>query len=187
MKKITTFITGIIGLSITAGIGYMIYKFFFLFFSNINKIDINLLIAILGGTITISGFFITRYLERKKSIEFEIRNKKIPIYEEFFEFYFKVMFQNKTDNGITNEEMVNFFRNFNQKAIIWFPDNILKEYITWKNNIILFSKENIELKEMLLLQEDFMKQIREDIGHNNKNIQKWDISSLYINDLENYR
>ncbi|MCT4210844.1 hypothetical protein HZP47_02950 [Elizabethkingia anophelis] len=30
-----------------------------------------------------------------------------------------------------------------------------------------------------------MKIIRKDIGHKNKDIEKWDISSLYINDLEN--
>ena len=59
--------------------------------------NINLIIAIIGGTITLSSFFITRYLERKKEIEFEIRNKKIPIYEEFFNFYFKVVLGGKND------------------------------------------------------------------------------------------
>ncbi|MCO6147381.1 hypothetical protein [Flavobacterium sp. NRK1] len=59
------------------------------------KLDINLIVAIIGATVTLLGYYVTRYLERKKEIEFQIRNKKIPIYEEFFEFYFKVIFGTK--------------------------------------------------------------------------------------------
>lgn len=148
-------------------------------------LNINLIIAVFGGSITLTGYFITRYLERKKDIEFQIRDKKIPIYEEFFEFYFRVVFNSRT-NGLTNEDMVTFFQNFNQKAIIWFPDNILKSYINWKNELISFSDNNNEkkLKRLILLQEDLMKKFRKDIGHKNKNIIKGEISSLYINDLD---
>ncbi|WP_419494705.1 hypothetical protein [Chryseobacterium bernardetii] len=185
MKKITDIVGGIIALLFIAGIGYLIYKIIFIVFQNFSKIDINIFVAIIGGTITISSFFITRYLERKKSIELEIRNKKIPIYEEFYEFYFSIMFKSNTDDEITTEEMVKFFQQFNQKAIIWFPDNILKSYIEWKNNLTNFSKnQGITLREIILHQEQFMSQIRKDIGHTNKNLVPGDISSLYINDFD---
>lgn len=71
--------------------------------------NINLIIAIIGGTITLSSFFITRYLERKKEIEFEIINKKIPIYYEFFSFYFKVVLGGKNGKPISHIETVDFF------------------------------------------------------------------------------
>ncbi|WP_042723356.1 hypothetical protein [Flavobacterium sp. B17] len=186
MKKFTELLSTILGLSFFAGILYIIYRVCILIFENFSKIDINIFVAIIGGTITISSFFITRYLERKKTIEFEIRNKKIPIYEEFFDFYFKVVFK-RDDQELTNEDMVNFFRQFSQKAIIWFPDNILKSYIKWKKNLITFSQvPNADLKEMILNQEEFMNLIRKDIGHSNKNLLPGDISSIYINDLDNY-
>lgn len=186
MKKKSEIIAGFIGLLFTIGIIYLLYQIFNLAYKSFNKIDVNILIAIIGGTITISSFYITRYLERKKTIELEIRNKKIPIYEEFFEFYFNVMFKSKTDEEITTDEMVKFFQQFNQKAIIWFPDHILKSYIEWKNNLTKFSSnQGISLRDIILHQEEFMKQIRKDIGHINKNLFPGDISSLYINDFNN--
>jgi len=186
MKKFTELLSILLGLSFFGGLIYLVYKISVLIFHNFSKIDINIFVTILGGTITISSFFITRYLERKKTIEFEIRNKKIPIYEEFFDFYFKVVLKSG-DQELTNQDMVNFFRQFSQKAIIWFPDNVLKSYIKWKKNLITFSNSpSSDLKEMILNQEEFMNLIRKDIGHSNKNLLPGDISSIYINDLDDY-
>ncbi|MBL1220970.1 hypothetical protein JET18_08985 [Chryseobacterium sp. L7] len=185
MKKITEVVGGIIALLFIVGIGYLLYKIIIIVFLNFNKIDINIFVAIIGGTITITSFFITRYLERKKTIELEIRNKKIPIYEEFFEFYFSIIFKSNTDEEITTDQMVKFFQQFNQKAIIWFPDNILKSYIEWKQNLTNFSNnQGVSLRDIILHQEQFMSQIRKDIGHTNKNLALGDISSLYINDFD---
>jgi len=40
------------------------------------------------------------------------------------------------------------------------------------------------LGELTLRQEQFMNQIRKDIGHKNKSLTPGDISSLYINDFD---
>lgn len=188
MKKASEFISGVIGLFVIIGIGYFLYRIIVLLALNFNKININIFVAIIGGTITITSFFITRYLEKRKNIEIEIRNKKIPIYEEFFEFYFKVVFNNKNEESMSNGEMINFFRSFNQKAIIWFPDNILKSYVNWKKNLIYFSENNNNenLRKLIIEQEDLMHQFRKDIGHSNKNLFRGDISSLYINDIDKF-
>ncbi|WP_426483326.1 hypothetical protein [Flavobacterium sp. 2] len=154
------------------------------------ELNINLVIAVIGASVTLIGYYVTRYLERKKEIEFQIRNKKIPIYEEFFQFYFKVVFntKNKNDEKLSDDDMVLFFQQFNQKAIIWFPDNILLSYINWKRELSYFSGNNTpeNLKNLILKQEDLMKEFRKDIGHKNSKISKGDISSLYINGLDNY-
>lgn len=184
MTKITELIYALIALLIIVGFGYFIFKMFDLLIENIDKVNANLFIGIMGATVTLTGFFITRYLERKKLIEIEIRNKKIPIYEEFMDFYFNIIFKKKTDKDTSTDEIIDFFRSFNQKAIIWFPDKVLKAYIKWKDNLIGFSNKEMELRDIILEQEEFMKLIREDIGHSNKEISKWGISSLYINDLD---
>ncbi|EKT4535237.1 hypothetical protein JE951_002248 [Flavobacterium psychrophilum] len=188
MKKASDFISGTIGLIFLGGILYFLFIGIKILASNFDEININIFVAIIGGTITISSFFITRYLEKRKNIEIEIRNKKIPIYEEFFEFYFKVVYGNKIEGSLSNEDMIKFFRSFNQKAIIWFPDNILKSYVNWKKNLIHFSNNNSNdnLKKLIIEQEELMHQFRKDIGHSNKNLIRGDISSLYINDIEEF-
>lgn len=179
-KQLSDYIYGFVGIVTILGSFYFFYKTAIFLIKNYEKININILTAIIGGTITTSGYFITRYIEKKRNIEIEIRNKKIPIYEEFIQFYFKVVF-----NNLSQEEIQQFFRDFNQKAIIWFPDEILKSYIEWKENLVKFSsKRNLALKDMIINQEEFMKQIRKDIGHNNNNLNEGRISSLYINDIE---
>ncbi|MBG0504952.1 hypothetical protein GBO30_06820 [Elizabethkingia anophelis] len=187
MKKIVELIYLFFAIAIMVGIGFFLFKTTQILFLNIDKINANLFVAIIGASVTFTGYFLTRYFERKKIVEIEIRNKKIPIYEEFFEFYFRIMFQEKNKKEITTEEIIDFFRSFNQKAIIWFPDEILKGYIDWKNNLIKFSNKDIELKDIILYQEEFMKKIRKDIGQSNKTLNNWDISSLYINDLDNFK
>lgn len=188
MKKATEIIYVLIALIIILGTLYFFYKGLSFFVNNIDKININILVAIIGGTITISSFFITRFLEKRKQIEFEIRNKKIPIYEEFFQFYFRIVFNERNKKGMSETEMINFFRDFNQKAIIWFPDTILKSYINWKKNLIHFSRNNNEenLAKLIFDQEELMRQFRKDIGHSNKNLLRGDITSLYINDIDKY-
>ena len=184
MKKNSNLLSGIIGLLFMLGSLYLLYKLSIIAFENVDKIDINILLPIIGGTITICSFFITRYLERKKIIELEIRNKKIPIYEEFFTFYFKAVLNQDTESQLTQAEMINFLRDFNKKAIIWFPDHILKSYIQWKDNLVGFSQNNgISLKEIFLHQEQFMCDIRKDIGHSNKDLITGSIISLFINDF----
>lgn len=150
--------------------------------------NINLIVAIIGGTITVSSFFITRYLERKKEIEFEIRNKKIPIYEEFFNFYFKVVLGDKNGKPISHNETVEFFKDFHKKVIVWFPDDILNSYLIWKSKLQEYSENNdeLKLKELILIQEKLMKEIRQDIGHANSKLKKGDLSSLYINDVKKF-
>lgn len=82
-----------ISLITLSAIIYLFYIILQYIVDNIGKLDANIFIGILGTTVTITSFFITRYLERKKMIEMDIRNKKIPIYEEFINFYFKIIFQ----------------------------------------------------------------------------------------------
>jgi len=177
MKKVITNLSSLIGFVFLIGISFFLYKIIVQLVINFDKVNINILVTIIGGTITISSFFITRYLERKKNIEVEIRNKKIPIYEEFFEFYFKVVFSSKDEDSMSQKEMISFFRSFNQKAIIWFPDHILKSYVTWKKDLIYFSKNNNneELMKLILRQEDFLNEFRKDIGHSDKLLLKENI------------
>lgn len=192
MKKTIEFIYILFAIGIMVGFGFLLFKITQILVINLDKINANLFVAILGATVTMTGYFLTRYFERKKIIEIEIRNKKIPIYEEFMEFYFTNIYNTKKENAkktnSTNQsDMVKFFQGFHQKAIIWFPDEVLKSYINWKNNITKFSDGELKLSETILQQENFMKIIRKDIGHKNKEIEKWDISSLYINDIDNVK
>ncbi len=186
MKTFINLLYSIAALLFIGVVGYFIFKVIKYLISNLDKVNANLFVGILGATVTLTGYFITRYFERKKMIEIEIRNKKIPVYEEFVNFYFKLI-NSKDQKEPEDDFIVNFFQNFNQKAIVWFPDDILKSYISWRRNLVSYNLDKRNLRSVILDQEDFMKKIREDIGHENKNIGEYEISSLYINDIEKFK
>ena len=80
MKKTIEFVYILLAIVIVAGIGFFLFKIIQIFITNLDKVNANFFIAILGATVTLTGYFLTRYFERKKIIEMDIRNKKIPIY-----------------------------------------------------------------------------------------------------------
>lgn len=86
--------------------------------------------ALIAGVATILvsvlSVILTKYFERKRKIEQEIREKKIPMYVEFVEFWFKVLYsKNITGKEIEEKEMIEFFSDFTQKVMVWGSDEVL--------------------------------------------------------------
>lgn len=138
------------------------------------------------------GFYITKFLEKKKTIEQQIREQKLPIYEEFIDFIFKV-FENTKENSkehVSEADMQKFFWKLNRKSILWLSDNTLKSYIVWRNGIEDFAKNNPNNNNasvnILLDFEKLLLDFRKDIGHQNTNIKQGDIISMFVNDWKQH-
>lgn len=185
MSKISQAISTIIALAIIGGIGFLIYKLIQLFFANSDKVDSSIVVAIIAGSITILGYFITRYLERKQKIEQQIREQKIPIYEEFLKFFFEMLSREKT-NKMSAEDMQQFIAKFNERAIIWLSDDSLKAYIEWRDQTTKTSNDKDNNLTSLVEFEKLLLSFRRDIGHKNLNLKRGDLLSMFINDLDQY-
>lgn len=149
------------------------------------KTNPNIIVALIAGTVTVLGYFITRYFERKRIIEQQIREQKLPVYEEFITFLFNVILGVKKGNHVTEQEMENFMIAFNKKSIIWLSDESLLAYLKWKSTSNLKNKDDMKevLHSFYALEEMFL-EFRKDIGHSNKGLKQGDLLSLFINDLE---
>lgn len=188
MKTIGKVLQSIFAIAFLIGIGYLGYKFVEISIDNIDKVDSNIVVALIAGTITILGYFITRYLERKKQIEQEIRKQKLPIYEEFLDFIFKFMVGNRKNN-ISEQDLEQFMFNFNKKSIIWLSDESLKAYVNWRtalNRISGNEKNDKGTLTQLIEFEKLLLAFRKDIGHSNQNLNSGDILSVFINDIDKY-
>ena len=182
---------GILGIIILAGVIFLIYRVIVLTITKVDGINANVLVALIAGTVTITGYFITRYLEKRKLIEQQIREQKIPVYEEFMEFFFKLFKNTKDKKNIDSKELEDFFWKMHEKSILWLSDKTFKSYINWKNTSSKFAdlknKSQEENMEMLLLFEQLLLDFRKDIGHKNKNLESGDLLSLFINDWEIFK
>lgn len=182
LKRIFQFILSFL---LLAGVVYLIYLGLTFLVKHLEDVDPKIIVAGIAGIITVSGYFITKYLERKQKVEQEIRDKKIPIYEEFIEFFFMILNQNRTGN-ISDKKMEEFIMKFNQKAIIWLSDESLSAYVSWRKKAINASKSKEENIASILEFEKLLLSFRKDIGHDNKDLKEGVLLSVFVNDLDKY-
>lgn len=154
------------------------------------ELNPNITVSLIAGIVTLSGYFISRHIERKRIIEQQIREQKIPVYENFIAFVFKVI-ANKGENQVTEEEMAKFMNDFNKQSIVWLSDKSLKALINWRkavtNQVRLENLgDTVDPKESILALEDLFLEFRKDIGHGNRGLNKGDLLSVFINDVDLY-
>lgn len=142
-----------------------------------------------SATILVSVFSVTgaKYYERKRSIEQDLRQRKIPIYEDFIKFLFRLIGAEKIgDKPMTEKEMQEFFIEFTQKLMIWGSDEVVIQWSKYRRaSIKNFENGQADFNNMFEL-ENLLLAIRKDTGHKNKNLNKGDLLGLFINDIENY-
>lgn len=189
-NRIKNFLQITFGLLFIAIIGFLVYKGINYFFVKIDKINPNIVVAIIAGTVTITGYFITRYFEKKKIIEQQIREQKLPAYEEFIDFIFNIFKLNKNNRSIKDKDLQEFFWKMNKKSILWLSDKTLKSYANWRKLATDYSKIEKASKEegimVMLALGDLLLDFRKDIGHKNNDIESGDVLSLFLNDYYEY-
>ncbi|WP_286756731.1 hypothetical protein [Roseivirga sp. UBA838] len=169
----------------------MVYKGGVFLARNFERIDTNILATVIAGLVTIIGYYITRYFEKKKEIERQIREQKLPTYQEFINFIFKVFETASNDAKLNSEDLQKDFWSMNKKSTLWLSDRSLKAYVKWKKLSAEYSKmhkhSTLESLEVLVLLEDLLFEIRRDIGHKNKDLKRGDILKLFVTDLNEYQ
>lgn len=140
------------------------------------------------GTILVSviSIIVGKYFERKSLIEQELREKKIPMYVGFVEFWFKLLMSEKTTGKkMPEKEMLTYFSKFTKEIMVWGSDEVVSLWSNYRRLLVIpdggdATFNNIFEFEKLLLA------IRKDTGHKNKNIKRGDLLGLFINDIDNY-
>lgn len=147
-----------------------------------------ILAAIIAGssTIIVSVVSITigKYYERKLIIEEELRQKKIPMYVEFVGFWFKLIMVEKIGRKITEKELIEYFNKFTQQLLIWGSDGVVKQWSELRG-LTINASDASNFNNMFEF-EKLLYEIRKDIGHKNKGLNKGDLLGLFINDLDKY-
>ncbi|MEC0126529.1 hypothetical protein [Paenibacillus pabuli] len=185
-SKAMTLISVIIITIILIGLILMVVSITKLFMS----IEKELAAAIVAttGTILVSVFSViyTKYLEKKRKIEQELRDKKLPMYELFVNYWFDLMYKKKlTGEPMTEQEMVAFFKEFTQGLLVWGSDGVISKWSDFRVKMVSNREgfnENFffEFEELLL-------EIRKDTGHKNLKISRGDLLGLFINDIDKYK
>lgn len=142
--------------------------------------------ALIAGTTTVvvavASVTAGKYYERKRAIEQEIREKKIPMYDEFVQFLFRTLMQGKAGKQISEQETIQFFGRFTQKLMVWGSDEVVLAWSRYRRQFLI--AEAPDTKQSVTRLEDLLMAIRRDMGHRNHRIERGDLLGLFINDVE---
>ncbi len=141
-----------------------------------------------AATILVSVFTLiwSKLWERRLAIEQEQRLQKIPVYEEFMSFWIKVLFSSKPGQpGFQQEEMIEFFKRFTQKLVIWGSDEVILAYIDFRvKSLAVANGTGTNPLETMLSLERLLLAFRKDLGHGNQALPKGSILRMFVTDLK---
>jgi len=169
-------------------IGYGILLFASALIDKLNSISGDLSKALVASGFAIFSTVLTLVIgkvwEQRVKINQDIRDKKIPVYEEQIATFFSALFAAKFGKLKTNEKELNrAFVSFSQKLVIWGGPNVIKAWGKFKSHDWEASTP-VESFEML---DSFLKAIRTEIGNSNSNLDDGELLKIFINDYDTYR
>jgi len=154
--------------------------------------------ALVAGSATVMVSVITvfagRAYERRRTVEENLRSKKIEMYQNFLEFWFNMLHssvaadsqQSPRQRGRQSIDPVAFLRKFTRETMIWSSDEFLKEWSLFYRKIAQLDTDEIPSSVMLFDFEEILLAIRKEFGHKNKGLQRGDLLGTFINDIDKY-
>ncbi len=188
-KKITLVIGWLILILIAVGI-FWVGRWFFIYFASIQK-EVQASIIAAVATILVSVFSVMtgKYLEKKRSVEQDLRERKIPLYLHFFEFTMNYLLKDRLSNEHKprEEDLVKDLIQFTTNLMIWGSDEVILQWGRYRSSLPSPDQSTnpngtniFELEKLLML-------IRKDLGHKNKNLAPGDLLELFVNDIDSYK
>jgi len=134
--------------------------------------------------VSVISVLVAKRLEYKATLAKEHREKKIPFYEDFVAFTFRIAFANKLGlEPLSEKELVEEATKFTQNLIVWGADDVVDAWFRFRNKSIHSDGSGVAVMfdiEKLLLA------IRKDLGHENKGLVPGKVLGLFVNDIHEH-
>lgn len=183
MKKYFSLLIGFLILGAIFYVSKILMITLLSYISSLNsEVAVSIIAAAATVIVSVISIVLGKIYEVKYQVRQDIRQKKIPIYEELINFMQRTFANERLKVKPSEEELWKFFLEWQQKLMIWGSDAVLTDWIKWRR---VTSKLNGGT-ESVFLYEQLVFKIRQDLGHKNKNLKQGDVLSLFINDIDQY-
>lgn len=146
--------------------------------------------AIVTGSATVLVAVVTvlvsRYFERRSNAEQAQRDKRIPVYEDFVKGLLDLIGATRSPEDRKDpspKDVYEIFARFTEQLLVWGSDDVIREWVTYRNELNNASTDEDNLRNLLRL-EDLFLAIRRDLGLRSKSLRRGDLLRLWINDLD---
>lgn len=128
-----------------------------------------------------------RYYERKQDIEQTRRLQQIEIFDDFIEFMFRVLYDNRLPGkNITEGEMLAEFVKFTRRLVIWAPDSIIEAWSDVRHRLAAAESSGEPTTEALFDFEAFLINLRKTVGYPNTKLERGDLLRLFVDDIDEH-
>lgn len=159
--------------SIAIVVGYIaVLNAWYHIYSTASTLDIWLIIAVTTFVIATGVVMLGRYFERRLEIEAKRRTQKIEVYDDFLKELAQIFHREHN-----NDDLIAFLTVWQSKLILWSEGETLIALVHWHDS--LMNQRNREHALMLL--DDFIRALREEIGHSSTEIERGAFIHLMIN------
>ena len=149
--------------------------------------------ALVAGVATIVvsmvSVSLTRYHERRRDLEREIRNRRVPTYEQFIGFWMDTLLAGNAPGAqarpVDESRMFEFFKTFTQDVLIWGSDDIVRQWSELRRAFAT-AEQGANQTETMFKFEQFLLALRREFGHKNKNLKRGDVLGLFVNDIADF-
>ena len=131
--------------------------------------------------VSVLGVVLARYLERRQQIEVEIRQRKIPMYQEMVEGLLSAVLNTKDDGNTTELEAL--FKSLTPQLVTWASDDVIKAWNRFKRRS---SEADSDPIGVMFEFEEVLKAVRVDLGHKSGDLAKGDLLGLFVNDIHEH-
>jgi hypothetical protein len=119
--------------------------------------------------ISVLSLIFSRRSEQQRAIEQAHRDRKVPIYDEFMGFWFRMLgAEQRGEDPPSEQEIARFLYDFTQKVTLWGPDPFIAQYNDFRRTSLSAGPEEDESSPAVMFAfEDLMFAMRKDLGHPN--------------------
>lgn len=166
-------------------ISYLIISTLWSILSSVDpELGAGLIVASATVIVSVISVIFSKRQEQRVEIESQLREKKIPIYEEIINFIFRITFSERLEKKQPSEkEMIKFFTDTTRNLVIWGSHDMIKAFTKFREEIASISEGNRKPVDILICVENLLIAIRNDLGHRHKKIKRGEILRLYVNDI----
>ncbi|MDP2806246.1 MAG: hypothetical protein Q8O24_09930 [Gallionellaceae bacterium] len=134
------------------------------------SLDIWLIIAVTSLVIAAGLVMFGRYAERKLVIETQLIAQKIEIYDELL-----IQLSQTFQRNHSNAELLSFISEWQSKLILWSDSPTLYSLLRWHDSLIAQDENSLKMLD------NFLRTLREEIGHPSSEIEQGALIHLMIN------
>lgn len=139
--------------------------------------------AVIGATALVAVNIYAKRIEAREKAAAEIRVKKTEIYEQLIDLMFSQITAAKQGKKQLSEfDLIKAFARMMPKLIVWASPAVIQHW----NLIKHLPDQPNEAIKTIAVWDKFFRLIREDLGHQDAALPEYELSKLFVNDLDDH-